>query len=296
MDFVQRGILPSVPPHARYLEFTTIPGVEALEIRAGLEQIVVDADVVVGLSCGLVRFLGGQLDGHRAFPAQCGPGIDIPSTQGALWIWVRGAERGEILHRAKQLEKDLSTCFDRSRVLDGFKFGDGRDLTGYEDGTENPDGQDAIDAAFDLSATSDAPGGSFVAVQQWIHSLDNFASLPTSERDNIIGRRQSDNEELEDAPESAHVKRTAQEDFDPEAFILRRSMPWADAAGEGLNFVAFGKSFDAFEAQLQRMTGQEDGIVDGLFRFSRPVTGGYYWCPPVKGAHLDLSCCRSAAG
>ena len=41
----------------------------------------------------------------------------------------------------------------------------------------------------------------------------------------------------------------------------------------GLNFVAFGKSFDAFEAQLKRMVGAEDGITDGLFKFTRPVMG-----------------------
>ncbi len=38
-------------------------------------------------------------------------------------------------------------------------------------------------------------------------------------------------------------------------------------------FVAFGRSPDAFQAQLGRMTGQEDGIVDGLFRLTRPVSG-----------------------
>ena len=69
-------------------------------------------------------------------------------------------------------------------------------------------------------------------------------SMEEAEMDHIIGRRLSDNEEIEDAPKSAHVKRTAQEDFEPEAFVLRRSMPWADESGEGLVFVAFGKSFD----------------------------------------------------
>jgi putative iron-dependent peroxidase len=54
-------------------------------------------------------------------------------------------------------------------------------------------------------------------------------------------------------------------------------------------FVAFGKSFDAFEAILSRMVGAEDGIVDALFQFSRPLTGSFYWCPPVKGSHLNLS-------
>jgi putative iron-dependent peroxidase len=65
-------------------------------------------------------------------------------------------------------------------------------------------------------------------------------------------------------------------------------MPFADPSGEGLMFVAFGKSFDAFEAQLRRMAGLEDGIPDALFRFSRPVSGAYYWCPPVRNGRLDL--------
>jgi porphyrinogen peroxidase len=51
-------------------------------------------------------------------------------------------------------------------------------------------------------------------------------------------------------------------------------------------FVSFGHSFDAFEAQLKRMSGAEDGIVDGLFSFTRPLGGGYYWCPPVHNGFV----------
>jgi putative iron-dependent peroxidase len=126
-------------------------------------------------------------------------------------------------------------------------------------------------------------------VQQWLHDLDGFERMSSAERDDVIGRRQSDDVELEDAPQSAHVKRTAQEDYDPPAFLVRRSMPWADAEGEGLLFIAFGKSFDAFEAQLRRMVGAEDSIVDALFRFTRPLNGSFFWCPPVSGGALDLS-------
>ena len=113
--------------------------------------------------------------------------------------------------------------------------------------------------------------------------------MSTEEQDNAIGRHISDNEEFDEAPESAHVKRAAQESFDPEAFVLRRSMPWVDGMDGGLIFVAFGKSFDAFEAILNRMMGNEDGIVDGLFGFTKPISGAYYWCPPVKESRLDLS-------
>ena len=107
-------------------------------------------------------------------------------------------------------------------------------------------------------------------------------------QDHMVGRRRSDNEELEDAPESAHVKRTAQESFEPEAFVLRRSMPWAAGTDCGLMFVAFGKSFDAFEAQLRRMVGLEDGVVDALFGMSKPMSSAYFWCPPIHAGRLDL--------
>ena len=53
-------------------------------------------------------------------------------------------------------------------------------------------------------------------------------------------------------------------------------------------FVAFGASVDAFERQLRRMCGLDDGIVDALFRFTRPISGAYYWCPPVRDGALDL--------
>ena len=66
-------------------------------------------------------------------------------------------------------------------------------------------------------------------------------------------------------------------------------MPWAEGNDGGLMFVAFGKSFDAFEAQLKRMTGGEDGVVDALFGFTQPVSGAYFWCPAMKDGKLDLS-------
>jgi putative iron-dependent peroxidase len=37
------------------------------------------------------------------------------------------------------------------------------------------------------------------------------------------------------------------------------------------------------------MVGAEDGIVDALFKFTQPVTGCYFWCPPSRRGRLDLS-------
>jgi len=55
-----------------------------------------------------------------------------------------------------------------------------------------------------------------------------------------------------------------------------------------LMFVSFGKSFDAFNAIMARMVGMDDGITDGLFRFTQPINGAFFWCPPMKGTRLNL--------
>jgi putative iron-dependent peroxidase len=36
------------------------------------------------------------------------------------------------------------------------------------------------------------------------------------------------------------------------------------------------------------MLGMEDGVVDALFGFTRAVSGGYYFCPPLDAGRLDL--------
>jgi len=36
------------------------------------------------------------------------------------------------------------------------------------------------------------------------------------------------------------------------------------------------------------MIGADDGIWDALFRFTRPVSGSYFWCPPVQTGRIDL--------
>lgn len=288
MSAPQAGILAPVPPFSRYLEFIAQPDSEVASALRALAAHGLGQGMVVGLGSGLVHGLGQSIGGLRPFPSQSGPGCVVPSTQADIWCWLKGDDQGQLVHAARSVTESLAPAFRRVRTLDSFKYERGLDLTGYEDGTENPEGDAAVDAAIVAQAGAGLDGSSFVAVQQWVHDLDHFGTLAQEERDNIIGRRLSDNEELADAPVSAHVRRTAQESFDPEAFVVRRSMPWADACAEGLYFAAFGKSLDAYEALLTRMTGQEDGVVDGLFRFTRPVHGGYYWCPPSADGGLDL--------
>ena len=279
----QRCILAAVPSHARSLTFEIRGGADP---RPGLARLlpVLDPDAsVVGLGEPLARALGHEIPGLRPFPALSFAGAAVPSTQAALWVLLHGADRGVTADRADAVVAALGGEFQVTDAVDAFKYREGRDLSGYLDGTENPVGDKAVAAAI----TKD--GGSFVAVQRWVHDLRHFASLPSKERDLTLGRRIEGNDEIADAPPTAHVKRAAQESFDPEAFMVRRSMSWIHDEAKGLLFLAYGESLDRYERVMRRMVGLEDGIVDALFRYSRPATGGYYYCPRLTGGRVDAS-------
>ena len=290
MSSIQPGILAPVSPVARYLTFEIAGGSGVPDALARLGATADGESLVVGVgrSLALALALGGEIPALRDFPSSAGAGYEVPATGGALWCWLRGSDRGDLVHRTRALELLLAPEFRLGEVVDAFRHGEGRDLTGYEDGTENPAGDAAVDAAAASGAGQGLDGGSCVAVQRWRHDYAAFEAMGRERQDLCIGRRRDDNEEIDDAPPSAHVKRTAQESFDPEAFVLRRSMPWSGDRESGLQFVAFGRSVDALEAQWHRMTGGEDGVSDALFEFTRPVTGACFWCPPVRDGRLDL--------
>ena len=270
--------------------FFTLQLRENISPRAAVERLALNFDPshgVLGVGEPLARALGANVSGLRAFPMLDAKHIAIPSTQGALWISLSCDDASELHDRCWTLQRALEDTFVVDEEISAFKYHGGRDLSGYEDGTENPVDEAAIEAA--IVTDGALAGASFVAVQRYVHDLKKLETFSPHERDNLIGRERESNEEMDDAPVSAHVKRAAQESFDPAAFMVRKSMPWGGAHENGLYFVAFGHSLDAFENVLRRMIGLEDGITDGLFQFSRAVTGGYYFCPPVKNGKLDLS-------
>jgi putative iron-dependent peroxidase len=290
MKTLQPGILAPVPPAARYVTFDLKARANPMRALAALAGLADGERCVVGLGESLLNAVGSPIAGLRAFPSSSGRGFEVPATPAALWCWLRGTDRGTLLHEGRAIERALAPAFECAQTIDAFRHGRGLDLTGYEDGTENPRGRKAVAAVAVTGQGTGLDGSTFAAVQQWVHDFGRFDAMSEREQDNAMGRRRRDNVELDRAPASAHVKRTAQESFDPEAFVLRRSMPWTDTTRAGLVFVAFGRTLDAFEAQLRRMVGAEDGIADALFKFTRPVTGAYFWCPPVRGGRIDLGC------
>jgi putative iron-dependent peroxidase len=60
-------------------------------------------------------------------------------------------------------------------------------------------------------------------------------------------------------------------------------VPYGTVAEHGLYFVAFSADRTRYEQMLARMFGTiGDGHHDRLIEFSRPVSGAFYFAPPLN--------------
>ena len=94
-----------------------------------------------------------------------------------------------------------------------------------------------------------------------------------------MGRRKLDSEELEDKPADSHVASTDQDRFGK---IFRRNMPFGTVTEHGTMFVGFSSDQRRLASMLEGMAGIDVPSRDALTRFTRPLTGAYYFVPSLE--------------
>ncbi len=152
---------------------------------------------------------------------------------------------------------------DQVQVLDErvcFRYFDGRDITGFIDGTENPQfPDDRAEVALLGEDSGIFQDGSFIFAQRYAHNLEKWKKLKVDTQEQVMGRTKLESIELDDEvkPENAHVARTVVEDEEGEEMeILRHSLPYGDGRGDqGLFFIAYTKDLKIIDAMLERMFG-----------------------------------------
>src|ERR1700722_15653537 len=166
----------------------------------------------------------------------------------------------------------------------GFRYFEDRDLLGFVDGTENPRGAAALNAALVAEEDPQFAGGSYVIIQKYLHDMSRWNALSTEEQERIIGRKKLSDIELSDAvkPSSAHNALTTIVENGKELKILRDNMPFGrPGQGEfGTYFIGYSRSPRITEQMLQNMfIGRPPGNYDRLLDFSRAVTGSLFFAP-----------------
>jgi porphyrinogen peroxidase len=300
MGHAQSGIVPEPGPAAHFLVLAASDlASDARRIAAKLarlDQLAAEVSALVP-DAGLRAVVAFGADfWERVSPRErprelkrfrsigAGP-LVAPATGGDVLLHVVANRPDVAFELARRVRLALG---DLVRPLDevaGFRYLDGRDLTGFIDGTENPAGDERAVAALIGAEDAGFEGGSYVTAHRYVHDLVRWSALGTAEQERIIGRTKADSVELDDSvrPNDSHVSRVVIEEDGAELQIVRHSFPYGTTSEAGLFFIAYSRTISTFEKMLQRMYGTGgDGAHDRLMEFTRAVSGGYFFAPSVE--------------
>ena len=286
----QAGILSTPTEYHIHIEYSTqnIGELDALKKLIRIEQEASEmrnCHVLFGFSARLWNSISTQLPTPAAyvpFTEIHGTQAIVPATQGDLWIWYQGDSHAVNLDAAINVDSVLAGIgLQKNAEVFGYVRYENRDFTGFIDGTENPIGEDAVQAAL----IPESNGSSFAMTQTWVHKLSEFNSLTLEQQEGVIGRTKADSVELSDdaMPATSHVSRTDAEVAGVKQKIVRRSVPYGNLDRRGLHFVAFSCDLARFQIQIERMFGvSEDNLHDRLTEFSVPISSSYWYVPSVE--------------
>ena len=261
----------------------------------GLVRAVEFRDIEAGFTC-IVGFGSNAWDKlfEKPRPAELHPfreiradGRHAVSTPGDVLFHVRAKRMDMCFELVTHIMERIREAVSVVDEVHGFRYFDDRDVIGFVDGTENPRGEAAFDAALVGQEDAQFMNGSYVIIQKYLHDMEGWNALSTEQQELIIGRKKLSDIELDDSvkPSSAHNALTTIVQNGKEVKILRDNMPFGRPGhGEfGTYFIGFSRSPGTIEQMLENMfVGSPPGNYDRLLDFSRAVTGNLFFAPSAS--------------
>ncbi|MBV9425146.1 MAG: Dyp-type peroxidase [Solirubrobacterales bacterium] len=244
---------------------------------------------VVGLGSGLWDRTFGwpRPAGLHPFTELTGPRHIAVATPGDVVFHIRAHRLDLCFELAQRLTDRLDGL---ARVVDevhGFRSFDERDLLGFVDGTENPEGVAAAAAVLIGDEDPQFAGGSYVIVQKYVHDLEVWDALTVEEQERVIGRTKLSDIELPDdvKPADSHVAlNTIVDEEGEQQQIMRFNMPFGRVGARefGTYFIGYARTPDVIEQMLRNMfIGNPPGNTDRILDFSTALTGNLFYVPTI---------------
>jgi putative iron-dependent peroxidase len=264
-----------------------VPGIKR---SVGFRVPEAELSCVVGVGAGLWDRLGlgPPPAGLHPFRELAGPRHVAPSTPGDLLFHIRAHRFDLCFELAQRLSEHLEPRLEIVDEVHGFRSFDERDVLGFVDGTENPEGSAAERAVVIGQEDPSFAGGSYVIVQRYVHDLVSWDALSTEEQELIVGRTKLNDLELPDdvKPANSHLALNVITGPDgEERQIMRFNMPFGRVSARefGTYYIAYAQTSELIEQMLSNMfLGDPPGNTDRILDFSTAVTGGLFFVPAAE--------------
>ena len=291
--------------HQWYVHLSRMDGADMGAIKSAIAQLRADCaakniNLVVGFGPSLLADLTDDVPSdfqpYETFQSIDGSGKEAKGTQEELLFWLNSERKDEVWKAQWDAREALKGHMRVARETMTFIYGDSLDLSGFIDGTGNPEPERDVEVAIVPDGEPGA-GGSFIIAQRWVHDLEAFNLLPVEEQEKVFGRTKADSTRLKVQPPTSHLShvelregKTGDDTTPKRDEISRRSTPYAFHDGTvGLYFMAFCKSQAPLRERMRAMYGMDGQVRDRLTSYSNPASGSFYFAPSVETLDAALS-------
>jgi putative iron-dependent peroxidase len=286
-----------------FVHLSRTEGADLMEIRRALKKYREDCEMLQANIKSVISFgptllqdlapnaMPNDFQRYETVQSTDGSGREAKGTQEELLLWLTSDDKGDIWKIQYDARQNLKGHMKVARETMTFIYANSLDMTGFIDGTGNPEAHRDTEVAI-VPEGQPGAGGSHVLAQRWVHDLEAFHALPIEAQEAVFGRRKTDSERLRAQPPGSHLSHVelregtiAGDESKPKRNeITRRSTPYAFHDGTvGLYFLAFCKDQAPFRERLRAMYGLDGAKQrDDLTSYSNPASGSFYFAPSLE--------------
>lgn len=296
----------SMGEHQWYVHLSRTDGADLKVIKSVIQKLRKDcADKKINLVLGfgptllkdLTKDIPNDFQPFELIKSTDGSGREAKATQEELLFWMNSPHKDQIWKIQWDARQALKGHMNVARETMTFIYGNSLDMTGFIDGTGNPDPADRDREVAIVPDGQPGAGGSFILAQRWIHDLEGWNKQSIPEQEGVFGRTKADSTRLAVQPAHSHLSHvelrqgaTGDATKPKRDEITRRSTPYAFHDGTvGLYFMAFCKAQAPLRERLRAMYGADGQVRDKLVDYSNPASGSFYFAPSTETLNAALA-------
>ncbi len=295
MPTPQRSIFTALGEHQWYVHMSRTPSADLALIKRSLSALRADCDSQ-GVQLCLMFGPGLLAELTKDVPADFLPypgyksadGKEAKATQEELLVWVHSDHKDRNWDTQFKFRTAVAGHMTVARETIAWIYGASQDLTGFIDGTGNPEPDRQRECACVPDGKPGA-GGSFAIAQRWVHDLGYFNRLSLEGQENTFGRTKPGSIRLDKQVPTSHLAHvelragtTADAAKSKRGEMVRRSTPYALHDGTvGLYFLGFCREQAPLRERMEAIYGMNGQARDALTDYSTPASGSFYFAPTL---------------
>jgi len=306
MPSPQHAILTNLTKYQWYTHLSRTEGADLGVIKEAIKAArAAGRDVGVATPINVCILLGPTLladltddipEDFQKYPGyESADGKVAKGTQEELLLWVHSDDKDLCWETQFNFRNAVAGHMNVARETPTFIYRNSLDLTGFIDGTGNPEPEEQHDRAI-IADGQPGAGGSFCIAQRWLHDLAYFNGLSLDDQQNTFGRTKDDSTRLDTQVPTSHLSHVELRDGDTADAskpkrdeMVRRSTPYAFHDGTvGLYFMGFCKTQAPLRERMEAIYGINGQARDALTDYSTPASGSYYFAQSVESLEAML--------